>query len=741
MATALHTLMDIFGANFNVEGEGSQEGNTGGITLKKIIIPIIQRDYAQGRESADVEKVRNRFLDALKQAVSGSPVTLDLIYGDIDEDGTMTPLDGQQRLTTLFLLYWYAAKKEGIAEKDYGFLNNFSYATRYSARDFCHRLAGFNPEFNMELSEEIKDQPWFPLDWLNDPTIHSMLVMLDSINEKFQDVDNIWESLKNRAITFYFLPIKDMGLTDDLYIKMNSRGKLLTTFENFKVELENELRQKDDKLAEDITRRIDREWTDVLWEYRGGNNITDDKFLRYFQFVCDIICYKEGDTPQGKENGTFDLLGRYFSHSNIKLEEHVEILKDYFGCWCDMEDYGSLYDFFKSFISHEHEQGKIRWDNLYDIDIFEDCLCNYGEIAGNGNRAFPLGRIVLLYAVITYLLHKDKVSYTDFVRRIRIVNNLVQNSDYEISDSGNRVGGNRMPMILKQTDMIILHGKIDAKLERNFNVIQLNEEIEKLKWTSGNPDKAELLFSLEDHSLLYGQIGIIGLENIKCFSKFGELFECDYDAVDCALLVTGNYIQRDNDWRYQTGSWMDRGMAWKNLFHRSRSAKGFENTKKYLVKLLSGHDGFTDEMLWKVVEDYITECESKNLYDWRYYYVKYKNFRPGRYGKYRWWDFENNPYEFAVMWSERYASTKAYQPFLKEADQYGNLDPEDQGMSLDWGDGSWTVCENSAFVTYRYDEKLEEGVEIPEKRINIKQNKNGIDTENRIEKYKRLRWK
>lgn len=739
MATTLHTLMDIFGYNFHAED--NQNGDVDGITLEKIIIPMIQRDYAQGRVSAEVEKIRNRFLDALKQAVSESPVTLDLIYGDIDAAGTMTPLDGQQRLTTLFLLYWYAAKKERIAEKEYDFLNHFSYATRYSARDFCHRLIKFDPMFEEKLSQEITDQSWFPLDWLNDPTIHSMLVMLDSIDEKFADVNHMWEILKNRAITFYFLPIEDMGLTDDLYIKMNSRGKPLTTFENFKAELENELRQKDHKLSEEIIERIDRDWTDMLWEYRGENHTTDDEFLRYFQFVCDMICYKEGDTPQGKENDAFNLLNRYFLHDNIKLESHVEILKNYFDCWCHIKDYGSPYEFFESFISHEHEQGKIRWDNRYDIDIFEDCLCNYGEISGNGNRAFALNRTVLLYAVVTYLLHQDKISYEDFVRRIRIVNNLVQNSDFEISDSEKRVGGNRMPMILKQVDTIILQGKIDAKLERNFNVIQLNEETEKLKWTSDNPSLAELLFTLEDHSLLYGQIGVVGLENTSCFLKFDALFECEYDAIDCALLVTGNYIQKDNDWRYQLGSSMERGMAWRNLFHKSRTAEGFENTKKSLVKLLSGYDDFTDKILWKIVEDYITECECKNLYDWRYYYVKYDKFRPGRYGKYRWWDFENKPYEFAVMWSARYPSTKTYQPFLKEVDQDNHLDPEDQGMSLNWDDGTWTVCENDAFVTYWYDEELEECVEIPEERIDIKQNADGIDIEDRIEKYRALCWK
>jgi len=36
------------------------------------------------------------------------------------------------------------------------------------------------------------------------------------------------------AITFELLPLEHFGLTDDLYIKMNARGKPLTSFETFK---------------------------------------------------------------------------------------------------------------------------------------------------------------------------------------------------------------------------------------------------------------------------------------------------------------------------------------------------------------------------------------------------------------------------------------------------------------------------------------------------------------------------
>ena len=199
MNTALHSFMDIFNTDF-------QDGPDT-VRLHRITIPIIQRDYAQGRRDPDIERVRNRFLDSLYQAIIGNPITLDFVYGDIDAEGTMTPLDGQQRLTTLFLLHWYAAKHSNVPAEESDFLNNFGYETRYSARYFCKELVAFTPSFSTTISKEIIDQAWFPLDWQKDPTISSMLVMIDAIDRKFQSVEDLWQNLKNGAITFYFLPI------------------------------------------------------------------------------------------------------------------------------------------------------------------------------------------------------------------------------------------------------------------------------------------------------------------------------------------------------------------------------------------------------------------------------------------------------------------------------------------------------------------------------------------------------
>ena len=49
----------------------------------KIIIPIMQRDYAQGRISSKVTSIRKRFLNQLRVAITEGtkPLELDFVYG------------------------------------------------------------------------------------------------------------------------------------------------------------------------------------------------------------------------------------------------------------------------------------------------------------------------------------------------------------------------------------------------------------------------------------------------------------------------------------------------------------------------------------------------------------------------------------------------------------------------------------------------------------------------------------
>ena len=67
----------------------------------QVEIPIIQRDYAQGRNSA--KTIRDELLNSIYDAlVNGKSIDFDFVYGSVN-DKKFLPLDGQQRLTSLYL--------------------------------------------------------------------------------------------------------------------------------------------------------------------------------------------------------------------------------------------------------------------------------------------------------------------------------------------------------------------------------------------------------------------------------------------------------------------------------------------------------------------------------------------------------------------------------------------------------------------------------------------------------------
>lgn len=258
--------------------------------FEKIEIPRIQRSYAQGRENEKI--VRDDFLNSIMNALKNkgnSRLSLNFIYGMCEDNKKkFIPIDGQQRLTTLYLLYWYLnnfEEDDNEKEKRKGLLKRFTYETRESSKEFCKKLASSNIDMKLEdlkndntenITKKIENQTWYLLQWKDDPTIKAMLIMLSAIENKLKDEDietikeNAFDENKKR-IYFYFIETKTFGSADDLYVKMNSRGKKLTSFENFKSKLEGYMdRENQNDIFSDIKEKfknkIDNEWLNYFWE-------------------------------------------------------------------------------------------------------------------------------------------------------------------------------------------------------------------------------------------------------------------------------------------------------------------------------------------------------------------------------------------------------------------------------------------------------------------------------------------
>jgi hypothetical protein len=334
-----------------------------------IEIPIIQRDYAQGRIGK--EYLRASFLKELKEALDKKQLLkLDFVYGS-QENNHLQPLDGQQRLTTLWLLHWYIALKAKKLKEGSEKLKNFSYETRISSREFCKKLceADFTQFMDGNIVDFITQQTWFYSSWKQDPTIQAMLSMLGGTTNEEEAKDNIeavfkggdfneyWTRLtsKEAPIVFYYQPLKDFGLSDDLYIKMNARGKQLTPFENFKADLigyveqqakENEEWKKLLDAYRGIPILLDTDWMDIFWKNKSENYEIDEiyyAFLNRFFWNYYVGYSKETGSKieltsvykyLNKDNyATYESLENYTDNEGIPLElfEDLQIVLNNFG--------------------------------------------------------------------------------------------------------------------------------------------------------------------------------------------------------------------------------------------------------------------------------------------------------------------------------------------------------------------------------------------------------------------------
>lgn len=269
--------------------------------VRHLQVPIIQRDYAQGRPDAQATAVRTGLLAALREALTHEqPLTLDFVYGELDPARRFVPLDGQQRLTTLFLLHWYLAlRADRLYDTDVqAVLGKFSYETRSSARDFCRRLVSSalpSWQENPSLSASLCDQAWYQPAWAYDPTVASMLVVLDALHDEAFGAEASWFARLtdpgHPLVGFYWLEMQRVGLSDDLYLKMNARGKPLTDFENWKAQFDLLLQAHGQ--SGEFGQKADNDWTDFFWQHRRyGVAVVDECFSRYLQYFTRMLAYR-----------------------------------------------------------------------------------------------------------------------------------------------------------------------------------------------------------------------------------------------------------------------------------------------------------------------------------------------------------------------------------------------------------------------------------------------------------------
>lgn len=518
----------------------------------KIEIPIIQRDYAQGRDSSS--ELRVMFLDALFQYLNGDLPNrdLDFVYGSLEtnEDPKFIPLDGQQRLTTLFLLHWYLANLAGKSEEFrqvlcHGKHSRFTYETRSSSREFCNELVTCtfsqnnllkpDPEKKNSLSKTIRDFGWYQFAWDRDPTIQSMLNMLDSIHLRFAKNPNFYDKLtddENPYITFYFLNLKDFRLTDDLYIKMNSRGLPLSPFENFKAKFEqliarsNFLSNKKYELVisgiasnvstdEYFSHNIDNKWADLFWNYReaGKNNDTFDEELMNFirvvltnQYALNLKTDSSDDfefllrtNVARQKDGYSDSISFYkFKGIGALTDEAISVLIETLDNLCNGSDPIKIY--LPNFFYFDENQ------------TFREAI----------THSIAFTQRIRFYAY-TQFLNRNQKNTNGLDQWMRVIYNLTENTEINGADDFGKAIKSVHGILNYSSDIFTHLKKTNLKIEFFFSK-QVQEEKIKAHLISKSKLWKDEIERIEMHPYFKGQIGFI-LE----FSGILEYFETNKD--------------------------------------------------------------------------------------------------------------------------------------------------------------------------------------------------------------------
>ena len=650
------------------------------VSEHKVEIPAIQRDYVQGRGGTQKEiNKREKFVEFLINNLSDSKssIHLQFIYGStmknrqdaINSHESFTPLDGQQRLTTLFLLHWILwTYSNPYVKENYSleYLSKFAYKTRISSSTFCERLAQeLFDSSNNKISIEISQQPWFSENWKYDPTITAMLQMLDSIQTRIKKLDNvkIGEMYKRLvdadAITFDLLDMDKFGLTDSLYIKMNARGKQLTEFENWKSDFigyleshfENELypfieseREIFATYKEYFSYSIEHEWTTLFWkyyckEYMEINNDSekekfypsiDKYFMNFFEFLQTYFYYTDG---KKHDKADFDTLDVNIKTTISRESKNIIFLFQSLDALSRIGNHTKFFDdlFFiteKSIPDQKFlKSNRVRLFSAKRTNIFET-ICSKEDSSDVKDK-------IMLIALLKYFI-KFQITQVDDTLRIysRCIRNLIEIQTQSTNKKTTCESEIRINDFIKYDKAIeeILNLQITTPIFFPEKLSISHAMLETSKKEYITTDDIISYHELEDNRLWYTHLEALsnaikthGITNVakamKAFCEASDLVKkriliaCGYKGI-----TLSNYMNGERLFYGSKGRWDVIFITDRNVLKPILS----EYVKRFLKQ----------NNIQSIIQD---ELNKKTSFDFTYYMLKYDDFADANGGSSHFW--------------------------------------------------------------------------------------------------------
>ena len=638
------------------------------ISEHQIEIPVIQRDYAQGRENKHVNQIRTGIVTSLLNALAKKEqYPLGFIYGKIEGKeqekiqqqnkeavGTMMravksyantlalsidyklidkninttlpktkliPLDGQQRLTTLYLLHWYLIQlkvnDDNTKKELLDVLKGFTYKTKKTTRNFCSAITNhlLNEEDFKEhkISDIITQKTWFLKKWLLDPSIKGMLVMLDEIQNQINSIDNtnLLKNLINEPIIIFdFLDLDELKQTDILYVKMNARGKTLSDFEHFKAWLIEETKNTS-LIEKDWNTKIDTIWYDLFWRHK--NDYTVDNTI--FNFIKNIALYAYLVTDNN------DFKKRYFI--NLMNPNTYVSHKDF-------KDYGLLNSktlnyIFKSLntLSTKNLQEYDNWLKDIFCEPFAKKDTKITNLFIRPSKSIDYYERVYYYAFNLFIISDDNIEDKEgkFKNWMRITRNLIYNTYIQNPENFIKAINsiNELSENIYDINAYFLSDELNVSF---FSKTQVKEETLKLSYFNDVNFKAAII-QYENHHYFYGQIGMLFNILEKNEKNNVDLFTSYANSLDYYF----NPSIEKKPWKLQ------RKMLMYSNYFVHKSGNKFLFCKQDGTSLRARNDNWRqifnaniDSDTFKAFKNVIRnnpELNINEIDDWRKYFIEY----------------------------------------------------------------------------------------------------------------------
>ena len=415
-------------------------------------------------------------------------------------------IDGQQRLTTLFILLFYHAIKE---KRKTEFTDMFRFNSKLESVAFDYRVRNLTHNFlidminNINTLDEIvnvKKSTWFLLEYAKDPTVIAIIKALEKINFYFKSVEEPYFEFLKTKVKFWHFKTEKTDQGEELYITMNSRGKQLEDNETIRAKLFEQISKKDElQWSEEW-----EEWQDFFWQHRNKdlpNSSSDQGFNEFLKCIAGFEALLKGSDEFIALNDpiypskilhfiTLEKIKRYFS-SFAFLVKNYNLFKEKY-------DYSDWLDESISFIKDLILKNNTNWFINYDDDL----------------RARERRNMVFMWSMFHYLnsFESLKGQIDNIYRTLRIYWLRYNNHDRSVKS------------IIERCDYFIKDGvwshsiSDDEKARHDF--------LSKIENESKLREYESALWELEDHPLNINGYQVQN-QNITHLIKFNDELKLD----------------------------------------------------------------------------------------------------------------------------------------------------------------------------------------------------------------------